>query len=126
MIMVTPTQTKGILPAFLDLACAVSQLPIGTLFCEEEVAGRVWTDKPDCSFLEIQRVSYPFCVIGEISFPGAPDFAHLDHCLDTIRVWGIDKKSAVAKAFYAQESAVFFIRKEPLSQTGSVGTLDLG
>src|ERR1700730_14976054 len=67
MIIVSPTPTKGILPAFLDLACAVSQLPIGTLFREEEVASHVWTDKPDCSFLEIQRVNHPFCVIGEIS-----------------------------------------------------------
>ena len=47
MIMVTPTEAQGILPALLDLACPVARFPVGALFCEEKVAGDVRADESD-------------------------------------------------------------------------------
>src|SRR6202022_4125932 len=68
MIVVTPTQTERILSPLLDSARAVARFPVRALFCEEELAGNVWTAEMDRFSLEIQRMGYPFRVVGKIPF----------------------------------------------------------
>src|ERR1700761_7049831 len=109
----------------LDSAGPIPQFPVGALLREEEFAGGVGANELDRLLLDIQSMSHPVRVIGKISFPGPPQFAHLDDCTDAVRCREIDEESPVAETFQPPKTMLCFFGKKRLSQTGTKRTIKI-